>query len=180
VPNIKRSVDVRLNRRVSTDVLRAIALEIRAKDGRPYQRTFILYYLPDMKVDAGAWASSHFNPALEIRIVGTTEEQHAALVEASETAADVEVIGVWLDERPYMSRRIRLYRKDGKVFIESTYRDGSVGTDEMTETSTRQGFRFDAKKRSAAGDHYVINRAGHLQIRDSDGLITTARKPNSQ
>ncbi len=180
IPNVKRSVDVRLNRRVSADILRAIAHEIRAKDNSRYQRTFILHYLPNMKVDAGAWASTHFNPELEIKIYGTTEGQHSALVEPSESASARQVIGVWLDERPYVSRRIALYRKDGKVFIESTYRDGSVGTDEMTERNTSRGLRFDAKQTSPAGDHYVLNRSGDLEIRDSEGLIARVRKLSSK
>lgn len=180
IPNVKRSVDVRLSRRVSADILRAIAHEITAKDNSRYRRTFILYYLPEMEVGAGAWASSHFNPELQIEIYGTTSEEHAALVEPSESASARQVIGVWLDERPYFSRRIALYRKDGKVFMESTYRDGSVGTDEMTERNTNRGLRFDVKQPSPSGDYYVLNRSGDLEIRDSDGLIARARKLNSK
>ena len=179
IPNAKRSVDIRLNRRVSVDILRAIAHMIRANDNSRYQRTFILYYLPEMEVGAGAWASSHFNPELQIEIYGATPEEHAALVEPSAPASARQIIGVWLDERPYVSRRLALYRRNGNVFMESTYTDGSVGTDEMSERNTSRGLRFDAKQASPSGDHYVLNRSGDLEIRDSDGLIATARKLSS-
>jgi len=50
----KRSLDVRLNKRASEETLRKIALELKAQDHRSYERTFICYYLPDMKVSRGA------------------------------------------------------------------------------------------------------------------------------
>ena len=42
VPGIKRSLDIRLNKIVSEDVLRAIALKLKSEDARQYQRTFML------------------------------------------------------------------------------------------------------------------------------------------
>ncbi len=177
IPHVKRSVDVRIDRRVSEDVLRTIAHEIRTKDRNSYERTFILYYLPGMEIGAGAWASTHFNPDLEIQIYGATEEEHAALLQSPDSALGRQVIGLWLDE--LISRRIILYREDGKLLMESTFRDGSVGTYEMTERTTSRGLRFDHKNRLPSGDYYVLNRSGDLEIRDSDGLITIARKIGS-
>ena len=127
-PSIKRSVDVRLNKRVTEEVLQTLALRIKASDSRSYQRTFILYYLPDMEVGAGAWASSHFNPELEVEIFGTSAEEHAALTASEAPNESREIIGKWMDNRPFVTRRIVLYRENGKVFMESTYADGSSGT----------------------------------------------------
>ena len=45
VTGIRKSIDVRLNKKVSEDALREIALELKARDSRPYDRTFIVYYL---------------------------------------------------------------------------------------------------------------------------------------
>ena len=59
---IKRSLDVRLNKRVAEDTLHAIALKLKSQDSRDYDRTFITYYLPGMTVGAGAWATTHFTP----------------------------------------------------------------------------------------------------------------------
>lgn len=69
IPGIKRSLDVRLNERVSELTLQRIALELKARDPRNYERTFICYYLPGMKVGSGAWAITHFNPNLEVEIL---------------------------------------------------------------------------------------------------------------
>jgi len=62
---IKRSVDVRLENQITEQQLHDIAKEI-FRSG--YDKTFILYYLPGMQVDSGAWATTHFNPKLKIRI----------------------------------------------------------------------------------------------------------------
>ncbi|MCH7702181.1 MAG: hypothetical protein IID37_10880 [Planctomycetes bacterium] len=75
MPGIKRSLDVRLNKKVSERTLRALALKLKSQDSRNYERTFIVYYLPDMKVGAGAWATTHFDPDLEVRVLGLTAGQ---------------------------------------------------------------------------------------------------------
>ena len=64
IPDIKRSVDVRLKKVIGAEGLATMAQEI--KQGQ-YQRTFIAYYLPNMEVGKGAWATTHFNPTLEIK-----------------------------------------------------------------------------------------------------------------
>ncbi|MDP8201990.1 MAG: hypothetical protein P9M11_07600 [Candidatus Tenebribacter burtonii] len=174
IPMIKRSVDIRINRRVSEDELREIALMIKAKDKSPYERTFICYYLPNLIVDEGAWATTHFNPELEIKILGATENELAILGEVSTSDIEREIIGIWLDEN--IPARLVLFRKNGKSFIETTYKDSSVGTYEMIEKNTSRGLRFDDKKGSAFGDHYLINKNGELELRDDEGLIYIINK----
>lgn len=43
----KRTVEVRVNMRVPTDVLREIALEVKGREKRQYERTWIFFYLLD-------------------------------------------------------------------------------------------------------------------------------------
>lgn len=45
-----------------------------AHKGRKYDKVFICYYLPGMVKDEGAWATSHFTPKLEVRIIGNLQE----------------------------------------------------------------------------------------------------------
>ena len=79
VPGIKRGLTVRLDRKVSAGILYSIAMELKNSDPDSYQGTFIEYYLPDMEVGSGAWATTHFNPVLQIRILGLTVQQEKAL-----------------------------------------------------------------------------------------------------
>ena len=58
---VRRSVDVRLNSKSSSQILRSIAWKIKKAESQEYERTFIFYWLPGMKVGSGAWATTHFD-----------------------------------------------------------------------------------------------------------------------
>jgi hypothetical protein len=175
LPGIKRSLDVRLNKKVSETTLRAIALELKSQDNRTYERTFITYYLPGMTVGVGAWATTHFNPNLEVRILGLTAEEENKLT-AQPEPGNREIIGRWLDESPFAGSRITIFREGGKLFIEQNFKDGSVLKKKLVEKKSPLGRRFDAVKGSSAGDHWVLDTSGNLQVRDNEGLIATAKK----
>lgn len=177
VPGAKRSLDIRLNRKVLKDVLAAIAMKLKNADPNSYDRTFIGYYLPDMQINAGYWATTHFNPHLEVQILGLTVEQEEALKQDS-TDPSREVIGTWHDQGPFGSGRITIYRKDGKLFMENKYKDGSAGTSDLVETSSQHGRRFDYNPDRGNGEYYLIKSNGDLQQLDSDGPFMTARKVN--
>jgi hypothetical protein len=174
LPSVMRSLDVRLNRKVSEQTLRAIALKLKAQPPA-YDRTMIFYYLPGMTVGAGAWATTHFTPELEMRIVGLTLEEENKLVAQPEQASR-EIIGRWLDERPFMGMRITIFREKGKLFYEQMYKDGSSHKRELVERKSSLGRRFDEVEGSRAGDHWLLDSNGNLQVRDNDGLIATAPK----
>jgi len=89
-----------------------------------------------------------------------------------------EILGSWL-YAPIPSFRdwITIYREDDKLYISHKYHDGSVGQTEAKETATELGLRFDQiNPRSDSGDHFIIDKRGNLQVRDREGLISTARK----
>lgn len=63
----KCSYDVRIQTKLSEELLTNIAEKLKRRS--PYaEKTFITYYLPCMEIGNGAWATSHFNPDLEIDI----------------------------------------------------------------------------------------------------------------
>ncbi|MCH7306591.1 hypothetical protein MMO38_00320 [Acinetobacter sp. NIPH 1852] len=66
---IKRSVNVELPERLSKEQLEQLAYEIKNLDKNEYERTFILYRIKGEKSDA-AWATTHFNPNLEVKFIG--------------------------------------------------------------------------------------------------------------
>ena len=66
----RRGVDIALNQKVTPEVLREIALEVKSRETRQYVRTFITYYLPkfDEALPNDTWATTHFNPTLDVQI----------------------------------------------------------------------------------------------------------------
>ena len=69
IPGQFRILDVELSREVDTEMLAIIANLLRDADDMVYLRTYIVYYLPGMVSGAGGWATSHFLPDLEVRLV---------------------------------------------------------------------------------------------------------------
>jgi len=81
--DIKKSYNIRLNNKVSEDVLTKIAYEIKNSDKTNYDRIYICYYLPGWETDSGAWATTHFNPGLEVKILGLEKEETEKLYKNS-------------------------------------------------------------------------------------------------
>ena len=175
VPGIKRSLDIRLNKKVSGDVLKSIAMKLKNSDSTSYERTFIGYYLPGMEINAGYWATSHFNPNLEIRVLGLTIGQEKSLKHQADNTSR-EVVGHWIDERPFLEKRISIFRQNDKLYMEITYKDGSSGKNELLETRSPLGRRFEKVGVSRASDHWILDSDGNLQLRDNEGLIATSKK----
>lgn len=69
IPTIKRSLNVYLKEPIAEIEIRQIAMALH-NEAPNFERTFIEYLLPGMTYGAGAWAISHFNPDLEIKIFG--------------------------------------------------------------------------------------------------------------
>ena len=176
IPGIKRSLDVRLNKKVSRETLQAIALKLKYQDLRKYQRTFIVYYLPDMTIGAGAWATSHFTPELDVQILGLTPEGQRAM--SKPILAGHELIGRWLDDRAYVASLITILRDSGsgKLFIEMKFKDNSIYKKEIIEKKSRLGRRFDHVEYNEFGDHWIVDSRGNLGIRDNQGIVATAKK----
>ena len=171
---IKRTLNIRLNQKVSEGTLRAIALKLKSQDVRYYDRTFMTYYLPGMAVGAGAWATTHFDPDLEVRILGLTAEEEEKLV-AEAAPPNREIIGCWLDESPIIASRITIFREDTKLFIERKFKDGSTFKKEIVARPSTVGKRFEDKEANDSGEFDLIDSQGNLQLWSQNGLITTAK-----
>jgi formylglycine-generating enzyme required for sulfatase activity len=101
-------------------------------------------------------------------------EQPSAALEPADQQSEAVIIGRWFDDSPGITCFITIFRKDGTLFIEHEYRDGSRSINQVVETKASLGRRFDDVKGSRTGDHWIIGSDGNLQIRDKDGLIATA------
>ena len=173
--DVKRSIDVRLDKKVSVEVLRTMARKLKNMERKKYDRTFIAYYLPNMEVGAGAWATSHFNPELEVRILGLTAEEEEKMARAAKSTSR-DVVGIWMDDRPYVGATITIYRENKKLYLESKYNDGSGSTEEMTETQSTIGTKLVEKGGNPHGEYFVLDIKGNLQVGDNDGIFLKYKK----
>ena len=83
---------------------------------------------------------------------------------------------MWLDETPSFASKITIYAEQEKLYMERTFTDGSSGNREITEKPSSYGRRFEVKTGSRSGEYFLIDSRGSLQIRDEEGLISTAKR----
>ena len=175
IPGIKLALDVRLGRAVEEAELQKLAEYLHQEHGgHRHKRTFICYVLPGMKAGAGAWATTHFDPSLEVEILGFTPAEEETLPQAP-ADPDVEVIGKWIDRSPIVGGQLTLVRDGKKLIMRRTFKDGSqmerplgalhVGSEERLMIDDND-----------FGKYYVVDPAGNLRICDRDGEIARASK----
>ena len=170
--SIKSSIDIRLEKKVSKNYLQKLALKLRKAEPRKYDRMFITYYLPDMTLGAGAWATSHFNPNLKVIIFGTTIEEEKALMSKPKVSSG-KIIGEWIDD--YVGAKYTLLKKNGKTIMICKYKDGSSSEEEMIQRKQSGKLRFEEKEGNNFGEYYLIESSGRLAIYDNLGLIFSMR-----
>lgn len=164
----KKRVQVRLNRIVPEEVVRAISQKLHVEDSA---RDFIAYLLPKMNPGEGAWAIAEFSPTFRVRIIGMTIEMRQKVLDRSRSLSG-DLVGRWIDD----STLYALIKSNNEFRLVMFYHDGSSHAIELIERKSQQARRFDEKETSSSGDHYVIVGSGDLEVRDKSGLVTTALK----
>jgi hypothetical protein len=173
--SIKLSIDIRLEQKVSKDFLQKLALKLWQEEPKKYDRIFICYYLPGMTPGSGAWATSHFNPNLNVNILGMTIEEEKALIMSKPKELSGEIIGEWLDESPFVSAKYTLLKRNGKIIMIDKFKDGSSSEKEMIQKKQSGKLRFEEKGDNDFGEYYLIEINGRLAVYDNEGLIKTMR-----
>ena len=172
--NSRRLVDVRLNMKVTEEVLREIALEIKTSVPEQYERTMIAYYLPEevIGVKNSPWATTDFMPTLDVRILGMTTVDEARLRSLTLTT-DGEKIGSWLID--YQSGgHIDVIYEDKGPRLATFYPDGQRNLSPMVEFPAEGGRRFRVKDST---ETYEIDKAGVLRLMAADGRVFAGAFP---
>lgn len=172
--SIKSSIDIRLEKKVSKDFLQKLALKLRKAEPMKYDRMFITYYLPGMTPGSGAWATSHFNPNLKVKILAMTIEEEKALMSKPKDSSG-KIIGEWLDESPYVGAKYTLLKRNGKIIMIRKFKDGSGSEKEMIQKKQSGKLRFEEKGGNDFGEYYLIESDGRLAVYDNAELINTMR-----
>ena len=160
----KRMVDVKLNMKVPPAVLREIALEVKSKESRQYERTFIFVYLPDKVpgVENEPWATTHFNPTLEVKILGLTREAEESLSKLPIRFAGKKV-GAWLIEMQNVSNLSLISEDSGTIKLAEILPSGTRFDSEMVELPSARGRRF---KKVKGDEIYEVDPEGNLRMYD--------------
>jgi hypothetical protein len=165
---------VRLDRKPSRDELLVISREIRSRGRAP--RTVIWFGLVDGNPKSNPWASVDCDPEPQVEIRGLTAQAEAELLRRPLAAGASDIIGRWIEDANG-GALYTLYRRADSLLLETAHSpDGNGTQDELVKIEGGGLQQFQRKAFSRAGDRYVINGYGDLEIRDDHGLILVARR----
>lgn len=171
----KRILNIQLEKRISETDLIKVAEWLRDSDRKDYRRVELAFLLPGMEMDAGAWATAVFTPALEIRIIGTTKEEHEKLVQAPELKREALVlVGSWLEERVFLERRIDLIQSNRVYYVRDTFKDESVNISPALVKPSGSTITFSYEPSNKNGEYYIVNKNRELEFWDREGKYYTA------
>ncbi len=166
----KRSLNVRISEVLDEATLISIAKRLQSKKPN-FERTYIEYYLPGMDEDTGAWASTHFDPNLKVRIFGLGVEE---LDEVNTVSISSEVVGHWVAQTQRQAISIRRERESLILLRTYFYLEGFEEKDLIRESPDPRGKRYDFIEQNASGDYFVLLKNGQLEARDDLGLVFVA------
>ena len=163
----KTNINIRLKEKLTKDELTTLANKIKEQRAS-FNNVSIFYYLPDMEVGAGAWATTHFNPELEVKILGSTKEEENNLT-ANIPSVDGELIGNFFEQQ-YTNALYTVYEKNGKTFVRTTFKDGTNMIEETVKTGTTL-----KPVQNAHGEYYKLNSDVFEFYNKEDRMFTSAK-----
>ncbi len=168
--DIKRTVEVLLPERVDESTLKVLAEKIY-KNG--FERTFIGYRIKGGENDA-YWATTNYNPNLEIRLIGSKKAVHNDLIK-SEIQVDGELIGKWLVNWGY-EYKTAFYKKGDQLMMKTLFSVGSSKDVKLSSNEINGQIRYYDEGGKEREEYYIIASNGDLQFWSKNGNYYTAPK----
>jgi hypothetical protein len=169
-PLSKASIDIRLEKQTNEEQIRAIAHRIK-QTFPGYDKYFIFYWLPEMELGTGAWATSHFTPNLIVNIIGASAEEESKM-KGTDLMPEGEIIGKWYDGRAGVEKTIVIYKVGKQFKYRDIYPDGSFGDENLKKSGSKYTYA------NGFGEHFKIEDDGSLGWYSANGRFATAQKVN--
>lgn len=171
--NIKRTVEVELSSRTDEETLKALAEQIHDLSNVDVDRTFIGYRIAGDHKNQSFWATTHYNPSLEVKILGESESDYEKIKNAA--LPEGEVIGAWMANWGYESK-MTVYKKGSNTYIQSTFGDGSSSDAVYEQSQSDNGIKLQDDGGKERGEYFIINQEGNLEFWSENGNYYTAPK----
>lgn len=170
----KNQLDVEISEKLTEGQIATLAEELyNSKDKQ--RRFYIFYKLKGVENSAAAWATSHFDPEIDIDILGSTTKEDTNKDKLSEKI-DGEVIGKW-NENKYTFSNLIIYKKENKTFIKTVFKNGQTSDSELKETKSTNGIRYDYKDGGYNGEYFILNNQKELELYNIENKNFTTANP---
>jgi hypothetical protein len=168
----RRSVAVRVARRLDDAELALVGETVRARDKRAFARTHVNIFLPGQPLTQGPWASVLLAPDPKVVVHGLRRDDEEMFL-AEHRADRRPMLGSWLTSPPAVPGRLTIYSDAGRIYAEWRLRSGQKTVEEVQDgPALKSGRRLEIP---GAG-FYVLTRTGDLEIWDKSTLIATAER----
>lgn len=168
-------VNIELTEKIKEKELKKIAKKIRKfEDKDKYDKIWIFYFIKGTKEGSGAWATTHYSPDLEIKIIGATAKEE----EKSKNALDNvqgEIIGKWYEEQ-YISSSIVLYKNNGLIQAKTIFKNGQEILETLEEQKVSNGTKY-FDKNNVQGEYFIVLKSGDLGFYNKENKQFTIGKP---
>jgi hypothetical protein len=171
--NIKRTVEVELPSRTGEETLRALAEKIHDLSNVDVERTFIGYRISGDHKNQSYWATTHYNPGLEINILGESASDYEKI--KNTVLPEGEVLGTWMANWGY-EYKMTAYMKGDQTYIRSTFGDGSSSDEVYEQSQSEKGIKLQDEGGKERGEYFIINHEGNLDFWSENGNYYTAQK----
>ncbi|WP_306640833.1 hypothetical protein [Sanyastnella coralliicola] len=172
VHDLKCTLDIEISERTNYAQLKSIAEEIIDDLPKDYERIFMLYYLPGMKLGTGAWATTHTQKHIQVEFLGLTLDEQLEFDQYCESIPKKGTLGLWYDEWIYPSI-IRLSEEGDDVTFHRFVPNEPSSSKPFVRKNLNGKTIFTEKGDSDFGEYYEINGRGNLNVYDDQGLIAT-------
>ncbi len=170
--DIKRAVEVDLKERITEQQIKNIANNIKLNDSTKYQRTFILFYIPE--VTDSAWALATFDPNLVIKLIGSSKAEHEKLA-AKSKSVEGNVLGQWNANWGF-EYKVIIEEKEGKILMHNIFADSEQKPEELMVINVNGKKAYQDEVGKDHGEYYIINKDGDLEHWSKNGNYYTAPK----
>ena len=163
---LKNQYQVQINYKLNEQQITNLAHKLYATKSKK-DNFFIFYLLPTMQIGAGAYATSHFTPDLDVRIFGSSIQQDKNS-ENSINNIKGTVLGKWR-EGEYQNEVYVLVSDKNAYFLYTVIKGEVVRQLEVHKSKIKNADRYNYE--NDKGEFIVIDKNGILNYYDSEGLI---------
>jgi hypothetical protein len=172
----KANISIEIESHINESSIKWLAKKIKEEMFKNAERVFIFLYLKNDLIKNCAWATAHFLPEFEIKILGAKKESIQALDKIMIVG---NILETWQDNYSEMPAKYVLIKENGKLFIKSFFAKTGLSdsyelVEEVTESHSKGTIRLDYE--NDFGEYFIIERNGYLGTFGENGKFREAQK----
>ncbi|REH01839.1 DUF2971 domain-containing protein [Flavobacterium aquicola] len=172
----KANITIEIESYIDEKSIKWLAKKIKEEMFKNAERVFIFFYLKGDSIKNLAWATAHFSPEFEIKILGAKKEN---IEDLDKVIVIGNILETWEDNFSVTPCKYFLVNENGKLFMKSFFAKNGLSDsyeliEEVMETDNKDSIRLDYENNY--GEYYIVEKNGYLGIYGENGKFREAKK----